>query len=552
MKSADSPDYVVGVAGCGAMGQGIAQVSVQGGMKTVLFDAREGGTEAAKTAIAGRLNRLVEKGRMGEADAQAAIDLLVPASGMADMAQVDCVVEAVFEDLDVKHALFKELEGVVRPDCILASNTSSIPLAQIARVCEHRERVAGLHFFNPVPLMKLVEVIRPIGVSDAVIANLMELGRRMTRTPVEVKDSPGFLVNMGGRAYTTEALRIVHEGIATPEQVDAIMRDCWGFRMGPFELMDLTGIDVNYPVSQIIYDGYNQDPRLKTSPNHKAMYDAGLFGRKTGQGWYKYDEKGQKIDPPSPDFVTDAEPALEVAIVGYLEPEIAFDEDGETIEDVDIHTSDALSAILEKGRSAVDEDAGADPDIAQLVDLCREAGIDVIPDNGECPVLSAPLGEDAADASMFGFSENLHRRLVCVDLLGDTSSRLTLMTPTGADTTNLQAVASGLSKTGRRITAIKDGHGFVGPRMVAMIANLGCYMAEIGLASPEDIDTAMQLGLNYPRGSIEFVDALGDGEASVCVLILEALHEATGDDRYRPALWLKRRAMLGLPIHTPN
>ncbi|MEM7745383.1 MAG: 3-hydroxyacyl-CoA dehydrogenase NAD-binding domain-containing protein, partial [Pseudomonadota bacterium] len=199
MKHPDSPDYVVAVVGCGAMGQGIAQVSAQGGMRTLLFDAREGAAAAAKERIAGHIRRMAEKGRITEEDAAAGIDRLEPVGSMAGLAEADTIVEAIFEDLGIKQKLFAELEGVVRPDCIVSSNTSSIPLSSIARACEKRDRVAGLHFFNPVPLMKLVEVIRPVEASDEVIANLMALGKRMTRVPVEVKDSPGFLVNMGGR-----------------------------------------------------------------------------------------------------------------------------------------------------------------------------------------------------------------------------------------------------------------------------------------------------------------------------------------------------------------
>ena len=498
MKNPDDPDYVVGVAGCGAMGQGIAQVSVQGGMKTLLSDARHGGAAAAKDQIAKRLYRLVEKGRMGEDDANAAVDRLVPVE-MEGMAEADAVVEAVFEDIDVKHGLFKELEAVVRPDCLLTSNTSSIPLASIARVCTHRGRVAGLHFFNPVPLMKLVEVIRAAETSDETVAALMTLGRRMTRVPVEVKDAPGFLVNMGGRAYSTEALRIVHEGVATPAQVDAIMRDCWGFRMGPFELMDLTGIDVNYPVSKIIYDGYNQDPRLKTSANHMAMYDAGLLGRKTGQGWFAYD-KGQPLERPSPDFVTDAAP----------------------IKAVSVHNpSQALRALMD------------------------EYGFV----EGDGPLLAAPDAFDAtSQAAMLPFDGDISA-VVCVDTLGDTSKRVTLMTPPGSNPDVLAGVAATFIASGRSVTAIKDSVGFVGPRMVAMVANLGCYMAEIGLASPEDIDTAMQLGLNYPKGSIALGESLG---GPLCHAILCGLREVTGDDRYRPTPWLRRRAALNLSLYTPS
>lgn len=544
MKHPDDFDYLVGVAGCGAMGQGIAQVSIQGGMRTLLFDARQGGAEAARDQIASRILRLVEKGRMGEADAHAAIDRLVPVNELAAFAECDAVVEAVFEDLDVKHGLFADLETVVRPDCILASNTSSIPLASIARVCAHRDRIAGLHFFNPVPLMKLVEVIRAAETGDQTVANLMALGRRMTRTPVEVKDSPGFLVNMGGRAYTTEGNRIEHEGVATPAQVDAIMRDCWGFRMGPFELMDLTGIDVNYPVSGIIYHGYNEDPRLRTSANHMAMFDAGLFGRKTGQGWYAY-EDGQAKERPSPDFRPAAAPVQEVALASD-----AWDVTDDDVEDfVDIVTSDRLRGILNGRQEDAIEDF-VDAETVRLKAFCADAGLTIIPDNGSCPLLAAPVGADATHTAIEECEDLAdHRRLVCLDLLGDTTQRVTMMTTPGASAEHRDGVAAAITASGRKVTLIKDSPGFVGQRMVAMIGNLGCYMAEIGLASPEDIDTAMQLGLNYPRGSISLVEVLGSED---CLAILETLQAITGEDRYRPTMWLKRRAMLGLPVHTPD
>ena len=545
MKHPDELDYVVAVAGCGAMGQGIAQVSVQGGMRTLLFDAREGAAQAAKDQINGRLNRLVEKGRIGEADAVAANDRLVPVGDLSALVEADAVVEAVFEDLEVKHSVFSDLEAVVRPDCILASNTSSIPLASIARVCDLRGRVAGLHFFNPVPLMKLVEVIRAAETSDATVASLMALGRRMTRTPVEVKDSPGFLVNMGGRAYTTEGNRIEHEGVATPAQIDAIMRDCRHFRMGPFELMDLTGIDVNYPVSGIIYDGYNQDPRLKTSANHMAMFDAGLFGRKTGQGWFAY-EKGQPLERPSGDYQPSRPPAQSVALAGEFWRDLERDADDDA---VDIVTSDALRDFL-NGSQDAELEAIVHPEVQRLRAFCDEVGLTVIEDDGECPLLAAPIGTDATQTAVEECEDpEDFVRLVCLDLLGNTTKRVTLMTPPGADPAHAAGVAAAITASGRKVTLIKDSPGFVGQRMVAMIANLGCYMAEIGLASPEDIDTAMQLGLNYPQGSIALVEALGTDN---CLDILTTVQSITGEDRYRPTLWLKRRAMLGLPIHTPN
>jgi len=496
MKQPDAADYVVGVVGAGAMGQGIIQVAVQGGMRAIILDARPGCAEAARETIAGRLDRLVEKGRIGADEAAATVARMEIAEDFANLASCDAVIEAIFEEIEVKRETFARIEAAVSADCLIASNTSSIPISSIARACQHRGRTAGMHFFNPVPLMKLVEVIRAAETSDATADALSVLGRRMGRTPVTVKDSPGFLVNMGGRAYTTEGLRLAHEQVATPAQIDTIMRDCRHFRMGPFELMDLTGIDVNYPVSMIVYDGYLQDPRIKTSPNHKAMADAGLYGRKTGQGWFAY-EGGKALERPSADYVTDAAPA---AVVRLAEPD------------------DALEAF------------------------CAEIGLR-IGDTG--PILAAPIGEDTTHLAMR--TGVAHQVLVCLDLTGDTSKRITAMTAPGTDGQALDMVAAAIIASGRAVTAIKDSPGFVGQRMSAMIANLGCYMAEIGLASPADIDLAMQLGLNYPLGPLALAEDMGPANT---LRVLEQLQAITGEDRYRPTLWLKRRALLGLPVHT--
>lgn len=501
MKPVSAADYTIAVVGAGAMGQGIAQVAAQGGVRTLMFDARPGGAAEGVAQIAKRVDRLVEKGRIGEDDAASAKNNLEVVDDLAALSGCDAVVEAVFESYDVKAELFRQIEGVVSKDCIIASNTSSIPIASIARNCEKRDRVAGLHFFNPVPLMKLVEVIRAAETSDETVAALTELGKRMTRVPVTVADMPGFLVNMGGRAFTTEGLRIAHEDIARPEQIDAIMKDCRHFRMGPFELMDLTGIDVNFPASGIIYNGYMQDPRIKTSPNHEAIFNSGQFGRKTGGGWYKYDG-AKMVDAPSGDHKTDAAPAAKVAL--------------------------------------------AEPDEA-LAALCKELGLSVGDDDGACPILAAPFGDDATHTALRTGAD--YKRLVCVDLSCDTSKRLTIMTAPGAAAAARDAVAAAFNAGDRAVTAIKDSPGFVAQRMAAMIANLGCYMAEVALATPDDIDLALKLGLNYPLGPLELA---ADLQPKRCLQILERLQAITGEDRYRPTMWLKRRAALDLPIHTPS
>ncbi len=502
MKDVASPNYRVGVAGAGAMGQGIAQVGLMGGMNVIVQDAKAGAAAAAAEQVFARLDRLVEKQRLTAPDVAAMKDRLVVADAIGSFADCDTVIEAVFEDLEVKQTLFREIEAVVRPDCLIATNTSSLPIASIARVCEHKGRIAGMHFFNPVPLMKLVEIIKGPETAAPTVAALIELGKRMGRTPVEVKDSPGFLVNLAGRAFSTEGLRIQQEGAATPAQIDAVCRDCGGFRMGPFELMDLTGIDVNYPVSHIVFSEFQYDPRLKTTPHHKLLYEAGRFGRKTGVGHYRYDAAGA-AETPSPEYETDAAPAAGVLVA-----------------EGDSRMTNLLSEI---GVPALSHDDGAAPQVAALV-------------GEDCSSFVARSGAD-------------HRRLVGIDVTGLTSKRVTLMTAPGADPAARDAVVAAVVRSGRKVTAIKDSPGFIAQRIRAMIANLGCEIAQIGLASPEDIDLALKLGLNYPLGPLEIAEDLGLETTHEIVQRLQAI---TGDDRYRPSLWLRRRALLGLPIRTPD
>ncbi|MEO1292799.1 MAG: 3-hydroxyacyl-CoA dehydrogenase family protein, partial [Pseudomonadota bacterium] len=254
----------------------------------------------------------------------------------------------------------------------------------------------------------------------------------------------------------------------------------------------------NFPVSNIVYQGYFHDPRLKTSANHAAKFEAGTWGRKTGSGWFSYAEGAER---PSPDFVPTGAPSP-----------VCLAED-----------SDALRALADELR------------------------LNVKPEDGTLPILAAPVGEDATRTAIRLGMEA--RRLVCVDPLGDRSKRVTLMTAPGAHPRCLDSVAAGIVAGGRVATAIKDSPGFVGQRIAAMVANLGCYMAEIGLAAPEDIDLAMTLGLNYPQGPLALVETIG---AERTHTVLASAQTLTGEDRYRPTLWLSRRAALGLPIHTPN
>jgi 3-hydroxybutyryl-CoA dehydrogenase len=498
-----SGDAAIGVIGAGVMGRGIAQVALRGGLRVVIQDNRPGAAEQAARYVLERLERLVRKGELQAGEVAAMRERLVPLESVEGFAGCDAVIEAVIEDLGVKRAVLGELEGIVRPDCLLASNTSSLPIASIARVCQHRERIAGMHFFNPVPVMRLVEIVCGLDTSAKTAEALATLARRMGRTPIQVKDSPGFLVNLGGRAFTTEALRLLQEGVGTPAQIDAILRDCGGFPMGPFELMDLTGMDVNYPVTRVVFEELQNDPRLRTTPHHKLLLEAGRLGRKSGAGHYRYDAEGRMVDPPSPDHGLAGAPAARAFV-----PEV---------------------------------DEG-------LVALLAEAGIEAFGhDVEDAPIVAAPLGEDASSfAARTGVD---HRRLVALDLSGAIDRRITVMTVPGAEPAMQDAVAAALAATGRKVTTIKDSPGFVLQRVRAMIANLGAEMAQMGLAAPADIDLAMRLGLNYPKGPFEIAAEIGARET---LLIMERLQAITGDDRYRPSLWLRRRALLGIPLEVPD
>jgi len=497
------PDLTVGVVGTGAMGRGIAQVTAQGGMKAIMFDAAAGGAAKAKAAILETLKRLVAKGRLTDADLARTEANLGVADKLEDLKGCHVVVEAVFENLEVKQKLFGELEAVIAPDCILASNTSSIRIASIARALKHRDRVCGMHYFNPVPLMKLVEVIRAADTAQWVVGAMVALGKRQTRVPVVVGDTPGFLVNLGGTAIGTEGLRIYQEGRASVAAVDSVMRDACGFRMGPFELMDLTGIDVNFPARKIIYEGFFHDRRMTPSPYHESLYAAGKLGRKTGSGWYDYDAKGAKVDPGA-DHLPSVTPAASAVVM-------------------DSHNE-------------------------KLVQLVVAAGAKTLAvDDGKSPILVAPIGKDATTTAIERGLDP--KRTVAVDLTGDANKRITIMTPPNGDHLVRDQAAAMFAKAGTKVTLIKDSPGFIAQRMVAMIANLGCEMAMIGIASAADVDTAMTLGLNYPRGPLALADWLG---AKDCHEILVQLQAITGDDRYRPSQWLRRRAMLGMSATTPE
>jgi 3-hydroxybutyryl-CoA dehydrogenase len=494
-----SPALSLGVVGAGTMGRGIAQIAAAAGIEVRLNDARAGAAEEARAFIARMLERQADKGLLADTGA---IERVLLADS-ADLAPCDLVVEAIVEDLSAKQRLFADLEQIVRADAVLATNTSSLSVSAIAAACARPERVAGWHFFNPVPLMRLVEVIPGHHTAEPVVQALQALARRMGHHPVRATDSPGFLVNHAGRGYGTEALRILAEGIAPPVEIDRILRDAAGFRMGPFELFDLVGIDVTQAVMESIWRQFYDEPRFRPQPLLRRLVDAGLLGRKSGSGFYRYVDGRPQIPEAAPPPAGPRRPIW----IG----------------------------------------AGEEQDRAALRTLIEQAGFpleDAPTPDAVCLVM--PLGHDATQAAL---AQRLDaRRTVAIDPLLGFAGRLTLMTTPVTERAALESVHAALAAS-RPVSVIRDSAGFVAQRVLAHIVNIGCDIAQQRIATPADIDAAVRLGLGYPKGPLEFGDGLGPAKI---LAILRGLQEAYGDPRYRPSPWLTRRAALGVPLTTDD
>ena len=484
------------VIGTGVMGRGIVQLAATAGVTVELADVAPEAVAKAIEFVGGMVDKLATKGKLTE-DAEAVKARLVAVDSPAAPADgVDLVIEAVREDLETKRALFGALERVCPQETVFATNTSSLSVTEIAAGLEDPARLIGLHFFNPVPLMRLVEVVPGTRTADWLPDEATALVRGWGHEPVLAKDAPGFLVNHAGRGLGTEALQILSEAIAQPADVDRIARDVLGLKLGPFELLDLTGLDVSHAVLESIWSGFHGEPRLRPSWLTRPRVAAGLFGRKNGEGFYRYVDNEQQVDaeptaPPKPSV-----------------PVFAAD--------------DHLARVLTNAGVRVVPDAY--PDAILLVTLYGESTVDA----------AARAGLPAS-------------RVAGVDPLGGFERRLTLCVHPGLDPETGRAAWGALAATGRPVTIVADGPAPIAQRLLASIVNTACFIAGQGLAAPEDIDTAVNLGLGYPRGPLAWGDKVG-GE--VILQILQGLVRSTGDPRYRPSRWLTERVALGLPLTT--
>jgi 3-hydroxybutyryl-CoA dehydrogenase len=494
----------VGVIGAGAMGRGIAQIAAQAGSEVLLLDNLPGAAERGRDAIVAQWQKLHEKNRF-DATQLSLLGARVHAVGAVDaLKDCDLVIEAVIEDIGVKRKLFAELESIVAVDATLVTNTSSLSVTAIAAGLRHPGRFAGFHFFNPVPLMKVVEVIAGFRTDDGVCERLAGYAQQMGHSAVRAQDTPGFIVNHAGRGFGTEALRIVGEGVTDFATIDRILKDQAGFRLGPFELMDLTALDVSHPVMESIYHQYYEEPRFRPSVITAQRLAAGALGRKTGEGFYRYVDGAVQTPPEAP------APVIPNPVAVWVSPRAARRPDLLKL----IHT---LGGQLE---------SGATPSPSALI-------------------LVAPLGFDVTTVAAV---ERLDAtRTVGIDLMiDDASTKRRVIATNPATRRDMRDAAHALfARDGKPVSVIRDSGGFVTQRVIGTIVNIAADMCQQRVCSPADLETAVRLGLGYPQGPLAMGDLYGPTNMLEVLFNLQTVY---GDPRYRPSPWLRRRGALGLSL----
>ncbi len=497
----------VAIIGAGAMGRGIAQIAAQAGSQVWLYDTQAEAIQKARDAVFQQWDKLQEKGRLTPEAVAAYKSRLLGATSLQDLAECELVVEAIVEKLEIKKNLFSDLEKVLPTSAVLVTNTSSLSVTAIAAALQRPAQFAGYHFFNPVPLMKVVEVIAGLKTDAAVCERLSEFARQMGHTPVQAQDTPGFIVNHAGRGYGTEALRIVSEGVADFATIDRILRDQVGFKLGPFELFDLTALDVSHHVIESIYHQYYEEPRYRPNVITAQRLAGGVVGKKVGEGFYKYVEGAAQVpaEPPVP-TVENIPPV-------WVSPRAA-------------RRMELLQLLKDLGAQI---ETGASP-------------------SPEALTLVAPLGFDITTVAVV---ERLDpARTVGIDMLfADGSTKRRVLATNPATRADMRDAAHALfARDGKAVSVIRDSGGFVTQRVVATIVNIASDICQQRICSPQDLETAVTLGLAYPMGPLAMGNRLGPDSILEVLFNLQTVY---GDPRYRPSPWLRRRGAIGLSLmHT--
>jgi 3-hydroxybutyryl-CoA dehydrogenase len=500
------------------MGAGIAQLAGLSGARTLVYDPVPEARARGLAQIRHHLERGAARGRWSEADAQAAAERLEPAANIEDFAPCELVIEAAPERLELKRELFSAVADVVSDRCVLATNTSSLLVTAIAATTQHPERVVGMHFFNPPPLMALLEVVAGEQSSEEALAVARATGEAMGRRVIVAVDGPGFLVNRCNRPFALEALKLLQERVAPLAEIDRICRLGGGFRMGPFELMDLVGVDTGFEISRSFYEQSFGEPRWRPSMVAARTVAAGRFGRKTGRGYYDYPAGGEyrPPDPPAPApgggdglivIAGDTPLALELADgareAGWAvaEPDEAGAMDPPFLI-LDLTGGEELSVPLQGGPQAICCAAGS---LAALDPAGGGVGFHALPPLDETALVELTRGPD---------------------------------TPASA----ARAAERFFATIGKHTAWVQDAPGLVLGRIITQVVNEAAFALGEGVGSADDIDAGMRLGLNYPRGILAWADRIGIDQV---LAVLDALHDEFHEERYRAAPLLRRLALSG-------
>jgi 3-hydroxybutyryl-CoA dehydrogenase len=559
---------VIGVLGAGTMGSGIAQLAARSGARTLLHDpvaeALAGGLQRARDG----LRKEGAKGRLSEEQAQAASERLEGVDHLGALAPCELVIEAAPERLDLKHELYRLLSEIVSDECVLASNTSSLLVTAIAAAASHPERVVGMHFFNPAPVMRLLEVVAGEQSSQPALALARATGEAMGKTVITATDGPGFLVNRCNRPFGLEALRLLQERLADVETIDRICRIEGGFRMGPFELMDLVGVDIGLAISKSFFEQSFGEPRWRPSPITARYVAAGLYGRKTGRGYYDYGDGADQSagagarsgapDAPAsgPDAMSGgagARPAgahrpadpkpLEAAPPSHGEGVVVIAGEGVLANELRAAAANAGYEV----RSPHDPTGGVLP--ALIVDCDRAPSpadrtsearypnrrAQPVPQGGAHVVLLAAGSLSVLDPG--GSAVGFHVLAPLPDAH--------LVELTRGESSSPVAAARAerfFAALGKHVAWVGDAPGLVLGRIVCQVINESAFSLGEGVGGAEDIDTGMVLGLNHPRGPLRWADAIGLDHV---LMVLESLCEEYREERYRPAPALRRLVCAG-------
>lgn len=486
----------VGVVGAGTMGIGICEVAAAHGQQVKLFDVNVEFAQKAVESLAARLEKRVAKGKISAQDKSEILDRVVVVEDLSALSDVDLVIEAIIENIEIKQQLFQKLEDICSSKTLLSSNTSSISITAIAAGLKQPERLFGLHFFNPAPVMKLVEVISGLLTDPEHIEVGKALCQFWGKVPVVAQSSPGFIVNRVARSFYGEPLKMMQEQLADPVTLDAVMTGAAGFRMGPFALMDLIGIDINYSVSQTVYGAMYNDPRFRPSLIQAEMVAAGTLGRKSGRGFYRYDKE-------------------------TAAPEAAFE------------SSQTAPASI-----TLPVDLGV---LEPLFSGMDDTGIEVLPGDdiqvGHCMVLLTE-GAKASDVQQYFGDSGLSVALVDWSFDYAKASAVNVAFSADVSAADRAAVTGLFQALGKQVLVCHDQPGMIAMRTMAMLVNEAADAVFNGVCSAEDVDLAMRYGVNYPKGLLAFADSLGwawlDGG-------LSNLQRWFGDDRYRRSPYIQNQ-----------